>query len=132
MYLIDTSVWVDFFKNQASPAVACFKDILDSKVPFGITSVIYQEILQGARSEQDMQQLISYLNTQRFFHVADKIYSYEAAARIYFLCRSKGVTIRSTIDCLIAQVAIEHNLILVHNDKDYWRISQVFPELKLI
>lgn len=53
--------------------------------------------------------------------------SYEAAARLLVRCRRKDVTIRSTVDCLIAQVAIEHELYLVHNDRDFDYIAKVIP-----
>jgi predicted nucleic acid-binding protein len=55
----------------------------------------------------------------------DERESYASAAKIYFKCRKKGITISSTIDCLIAQSAIENNLFLLHNDSDFDRISKV-------
>ena len=70
------------------------------------------------------------LGCQRFFNPKDEVASYEQAANIYFLCRKKGVPIRSTIDCLIAQTAIERDLYLLHNDKDFDRISSV-TDLKI-
>jgi hypothetical protein len=51
--------------------------------------------------------------------------TYEDAARIYFYCRKKGITIRSTIDCLIAQIALDQNLLLLHNDKDFDAIAPI-------
>jgi predicted nucleic acid-binding protein len=57
--------------------------------------------------------------------------SYESAARLYFLCRKKGITIRSTIDFLIAQTAIENNLVLMHNDEDFNTMAKVIKELKV-
>ena len=132
MYLIDTSVWVDYFREIENASTKKFTSILDGDLPFGITSIIYQEVLQGAISERDFNQLKEYLATQRFFHPEDAKLSYESAAKLFFLCRRKGVTIRSTIDCVIAQIAIEHNLVLVHNDQDYLRIQSIAPKLKLL
>ncbi len=54
-----------------------------------------------------------------------------ARASLYARCRRAGVTPRSTIDCLLAQIAIEHNLLLLHSDRDFPRIAAVVPELKL-
>ncbi|MBS0358485.1 MAG: PIN domain nuclease [Proteobacteria bacterium] len=132
MYLIDTSIWIDYLREENNPCIQYFTNILDQKLPFGITGIIYQEVLQGAASEKDFNQLVNYLNTQRFYHLRDPIVSYQAAAQLYFECRKKGITIRSTIDCLVAQVAIEHDLILLHNDKDYIQLKKVIPKLKLI
>lgn len=131
MYLIDTSVWIDYFRGRDNHVITHFLNILDDKIPFGITGIIYQEILQGAESSQDFKKLKDYLNTQHFFHPQDPILTYEKAARLYFECRRKGITIRSTIDCFIAQIAIENNLTLSHNDKDYQAIQKLNPKLKL-
>jgi predicted nucleic acid-binding protein len=131
MYLVDTSVWIDYFRNQDNPAVDYFIKIIEQEIPFGITSHIYQEILQGAASKKDFQTLIEYLGSQRFFHLKHALLSYADAAKLYLNCREKGITIRSTIDCLIAQTAIEHNLVLVHKDKDYLNIKKSNRQLKL-
>lgn len=132
MYLVDTSVWVDYFREKVNPATQFFEKILDQKLPFGISSLIYQEILQGAASTKDFKSLSEYLITQRFHHPKDPVASYQAASQLYFSCRTKGVTIRSTIDCLIAQIAIEHDLFILHNDKDYIQLNKVVPNLKLV
>ena len=119
MILVDTSVLIDLFKGEANSAVDHLHSIIRQQVPFGITSVIYQEVLQGAKTEKEFNSLHEYLSTQRFFHPKDPLSSYAAAADIYYSCRRKGVTIRSTIDCLIAQIALEHKLLLLHSDKDF-------------
>lgn len=56
--------------------------------------------------------------------------SYEAAALIYLNCRRKGVTIRSSLDCLTAQCAIENKLTLLHNDYDFKHMAGVITELE--
>lgn len=131
MYLVDTSVLIDYFKGRENPSVRFFETINREKMPYGITSVIYQEMLQGAASEKDYQLLKTCLSTQRFFHPKDNIMTYEAAAHLYFRCRKKGITVRSTIDCLISQICIENELTLVHHDVDYINIQTVIPELLL-
>lgn len=125
MILVDTSVLIDFFKGRTNEPCGKFETILTRKVPFGINSVIYQEVLQGARTDKEYKLLNRYLTTQTFYHLADPIRSYAEAAAIYILCRKKGVTVRSTIDCIIAQTAIEHDLHLLHNDKDFDAIAGV-------
>jgi len=123
--LVDTSVLIDFFKGNKNKATSTFRTILEEEIPFGITSVVYQEVLQGAKTEKDFVLLRDYLSAQRFFHPKDPVESYTQAAHMYFLCRKKGVTIRSTIDCLIAQICIEHDLDLLHNDRDFEALSKV-------
>ena len=131
MYLIDTSIWIDYFRDRNNTGTAQLNIILEKNISFGITSLIYQEILQGASSQKEFDTLTAYFKTQRFFNPLDNITTYEEAAKIYFHCRKKGLTIRSMVDCLIAQIAIEHNLILLHNDKDYDHIHQEIKKLKL-
>jgi predicted nucleic acid-binding protein len=132
MYLIDTSVWIAYLRQEQNASVSYLQDILKKRHPFGITSVIYQEILQGASLAKDFARLKYYFSTQRFYHPQDPVVSYENAAQLYFTCRKQGITIRSTIDCLIAQIAIEHDLLLLHNDKDFVELSKVASGLKLV
>ena len=91
--------------------------------------MVLQEVLQGARGERDFLRLQEYLETQIFRQPLDPIDSYTAAARIYADCRSRGITVRSAIDCLIAQIALEHDLVLLHDDRDFEQIRKVIPKL---
>ena len=125
MILVDTSVLIDLFKGEKNEAVAKLRSIIRQQIPFGITSVIYQEILQGAKTEKEYNFLKEYLSTQRFFYPKDPLISYADAAEIFYSCRRKGVTIRSTVDCLIAQIAIEHELFLLHNDKEFTAMARI-------
>ena len=125
MILVDTSVLIDLFKGNDNDAVGDFRKIVQQQVPFGISSVIYQEILQGARTRKEYATLNEYLVNQRFFNPKDHLVSYAGAAEIYFNCRKNGIAIRSTIDCLIAQIALEHDLLILHNDKDFTAISRL-------
>lgn len=86
--------------------------------------------LQGAATEGgDFERLAEYLGTQRFYELRDPIESYREAARLYTRCRSAGVAIRSTVECLIARIAVEQNdRVLLHSERDYENMSRVIPE----
>ncbi|MDA8422533.1 MAG: PIN domain nuclease [Nitrospiraceae bacterium] len=127
MVLVDTSVLIDYLRGADNAAVERFQRLMDSNLPFGISPLIYFEVLQGARTEKDFTTVKSYLETHRFFSLQDEKESYAAAARIYFECRRKGITINSTVDCLIAQTAIENDLALLHHDADFDRMRKVAP-----
>jgi predicted nucleic acid-binding protein len=127
MILVDTSVLIEFFRGSGTEEGQKFEAILKRQVPFGINSHIMQEILQGAATEKEFEILEKYLTTQRFYHFKDPVESYVSAAKIYMECRRQGVTIRSTIDCLVAQTAIEHDLLLLHRDKDFIAMSKIVP-----
>lgn len=125
MVLADTSVLIDYLKGKDNTPVGKFQSILDSGMPYGINSFIYQELLQGVKTEQEFHRLKEYLDTQRFYKLQDEQGSFAEAALIYLKCRKKGITISGTIDCLIAQTAIENNLLLLHNDSDFEKIARV-------
>lgn len=131
MFLIDTSVWIDYLRGTETEAVGKLDAIQAKGHPFGITSLICQEILQGTDSEISFTRFERYLRTQVFYHPLDPVASYLEAARLYARCRRAGVTIRSTIDCLIAQVAIEHGLLLLHDDRDFDYMARVIPDLQI-
>lgn len=132
MYLIDTSVWIDFLRQNKTHQVKYFYEILDENANYGLTSIIYQEVLQGAATLADFNKLDNFLSTQKIYQPKDSIESYRKAGELYFNCRKKGYTIRSTIDCLIAQISMENKLTLLHNDKDFTYIQKIKPQLKLL
>ena len=125
MVLVDTSVLINYLGDVINNKTAKFTKLLDLKIPYGINVYIYQEILQGAKTEQDFELLKKYLDTQRFYYLHKGINSYGEAAKIYFDCRKNGLTISSTIDCLIAQTCIENDIYLLHDDKDFDLISKI-------
>jgi predicted nucleic acid-binding protein len=131
MYLVDTSVWIDFIRGNSTAVVNHLRHLFEIQATVGISSLIYQEVLQGSDSQQRFESFKNYLNELPFYEPKNPKESYAQAAHIYFSCRRKGITIRSTIDCLIAQIAIEHELILLHNDNDFIQLAKVFPQLKL-
>jgi hypothetical protein len=127
MILVDTSVLIDFLKGFQTEGRDKFEVVLHRKIPFGITSFILQEVLQGAASEKEFLLLKKYLLSQKFYHPKDPVDSFARAARIYMDCRKQGITIRSTIDCIIVQTAFEHDLFLLHNDNDFNAMAKVAP-----
>lgn len=129
MVLVDTSVLISFFKNDPIEEVARLDFIIEHNIPFGITHLIYQEVLQGARTEKEFTILKDYLSTQTFYHLLYGKESYEKASGIYLKCRKKGITVRSTIDLLIVETVLENDLQLLHNDNDFKNIKKVIPEL---
>lgn len=129
MIFVDTSVLLDYFSGNAGEHVEKFDEVMQKEIPFGISQMIYLEVLQGSSSEKEFKTLNEYLETQKFYEL-QSLDSYKKSAEIYYKCRKSGITVRSTIDCIIAQTCIENNLYLLHNDKDFIQISKVIKELK--
>ena len=126
MILVDTSVLLDYFRGDENEATKKFQDVLERNLPFGINQLIYLEVLQGCRTEKDYKILKKHLDTQVFYELKNGRDSYAEAAQMYLKLRKKGVTV-STIDCIIARMALENDLFLLHNDKDFTKISRHYP-----
>jgi len=131
MILIDTSVLVDYFKGIESRPAKLFDELMENGIPYGINNFVYQELLQGSRTIDEFNTLKEYLETIPFYDLQYGKESYEKAAFLHFQCRRNGITIRSTIDLLIAEIAIENNLLLLHNDEDFDNIGKVIKELRI-
>ncbi|MBN1412130.1 MAG: PIN domain nuclease [Spirochaetales bacterium] len=131
MILMDTSVLIEYFKGKNNICTAAIDRILKNGIPFGINDFIYQEILQGARTIKEFQKLKEYLETIPFYHLNFGKESFEKAALINLTCRKAGYTVRSTIDLIIVETAIENDLFLLHNDNDFNHIAEIIPELKI-
>jgi predicted nucleic acid-binding protein len=109
-----------------------FEDILARDVPFGISAYTYQEVLQGARDDAEFARLRDYLGSQTIYLPPSELSHFERAAKLYFDLRRSGVTVRGSIDVLIALTAIENNLLLLHNDRDFDAIASYMPELRIL
>ena len=131
MVLVDTSVLIGYFKNLSGIPYDKMDQIIEKEIPFGICNYVYQELLQGTKTEEDFNLLKEYLDTLPFYYLLHDRQSFENSSLIYFRCRKKGITIRSTIDLIIAEIAIENDLFLLHNDADFTNISRVIKTLKI-
>lgn len=128
--LVDTSVWIDFFNGYASLEADRLAQALEEGEPIALPGLVWTEILAGLRSESEAARIHGLLNA--FDYVQDPTWQdHIEAARIYRTCRTKGFTIRSTIDCVIAQLCLRDDLPLLCKDRDFQTISQYFP-LRLI
>jgi len=123
MYLVDTSVLIDFLKGIQTSQSKRLEYIILHKIPFGISAFTYQETLQGAKNQKEYDTLNRYLSTQTIYYPTKQ--TYEASANLFFKCRKSGITIRSTIDALIATTAMENRLILLCSDKDFNNMAKV-------
>jgi predicted nucleic acid-binding protein len=131
MILVDSSVIIGYLKGRENQAIGAFDEVLSRGFPYGINGLIFQEVLQGARDEAEFETLRVFLGSVHFFSLLLGEESYERAAKLYFLCRKSGVTIRSTVDMIIAETAIENDLLLLHDDSDFLSMSTVIKELRL-
>ena len=121
MILVDTSVWIDFFSSSPGRAGNDLRRMIDEVEPFALTGVVVTEILQGlARNANRIGRFLSMwdLLEPRGFS------TYREAAAISRLARSKGISL-TTIDALIAAIALEHRASPFTLDKDFSRIARI-------
>jgi predicted nucleic acid-binding protein len=122
MLLIDTSVWIVVFRDRNGQVRQQLETLIANREVL-LTRFTQLELLQGSLNEQEWTLLSTYLETQNY--IEPSILSWQAAARIYYDLRRQGLTVRSPIDCCIAQTALENNLLLIHNDRHFETIAQV-------
>lgn len=115
--IVDTTVWVDYLNGISTPEVEWF-DRESERQRLGLLDLTVCEVLQGVSTDAAAAQV---LRTLRRFELFDTggIALAEAAARNYRSLRSRGRTVRKTIDCLIATFCLEHSHALLHCDRDF-------------
>ena len=116
MVVVDASVWIDHFNGVSTPAVAILDSLADSELIIG--DIVMVEVLQGFRTETDFQHALGVLAALEFRPMVGREVGL-AAARNHRTLREKGITIRKTIDTIIASFCIlgEHGLL--HSDRDF-------------
>ena len=126
--IVDTSVWIDSFNPKIrAPEKEILIQMIQNDNPIYLCPVIYQEILQGIRDDKAFERIRSILRQYRMIDI-DLMYVTNHAVNLYRHLRKKGITIRKSIDCLIASYAIIADMYLLHNDKDF---TQIASESKL-
>lgn len=122
MILVDTSVWIDHLRGIANAETGYLNREM-SRQRFGLTDLILCEVLQGARKEEVADRLrLELLEFEVFAGSTTGLAI--ASARNYRIIRSKGSTVRKTIDCLIATFCLEHGHTLLHRDRDFDAFEQ--------
>jgi predicted nucleic acid-binding protein len=124
MLLIDTSLWVPVYRDPAGSIARLVQSAIGTE-EIVFCQFIRAKLLQGCRDAREWTRSLEYLDDQSYLEMS--LGGWTEAARIYFELRQLGLTVRSTLDCCIAVVALEHELTLLHNDLDFERIAAVRP-----
>ena len=127
MILVDSSVLIDYLRDRSTAAARHLDRIQQERESWGIPMVCAQEVLQGARNETEWRVLKAHFDAQDLVEPADWRAAHFEAARIFYDCRRRGLTVRSSADCLIAAVALERRDVLLHDDDDFETIARVRP-----
>jgi len=125
MLLVDTSVWADFLNGFPSPEADELVRAIHSEEDIGYPAIILQEVLQGIARTAQRRKIRD--DFQPFRYLPASLETHLQAAEIYCACRARGVTVRKSVDCLIAAIALEHDVELLEKDRDFRNIARVFP-----
>jgi predicted nucleic acid-binding protein len=115
--LVDSSVWIDYFRGAATPQADRLDALLGSE-PLLIGDVVLTEVLQGFTAERDFNEALRLLGSLELVDIAGRDIAVQAA-RNFRALRAKGVTVRKTIDTLIATRCIENGYALLYSDRDF-------------
>lgn len=117
MVIIDTTVWVDYFRGVRNPETDWLDVELDRQ-RLGLTDIILCEVLQGVHDDTAAAEVERRLRKLEIFETGG-VELATAAARNYRLLRVRGHTVRKTIDCLIATFCMRSGHSLLHRDRDF-------------
>lgn len=117
MIFVDSSVWIDYFNGNPTPETEMLDAILGSS-PVCIGDIVLTEVLQGFKNEEDFDIATELLLSLNVVNVLDTSIALKSANNFRVL-RKKGITVRKTIDVIIATYCIENSIPLLHSDKDF-------------
>jgi predicted nucleic acid-binding protein len=123
--LVDSTVWIDFFNGRHTAQTDKLEQCLLNRDDICCCGFVLAEVLQGVRAEKQYAAV-----KQQFANLVyldDNRPTFELGAAIYRELRRKGITIRNSIDCLIAATVIQHGVHFLENDRDYKFIDQHYP-----
>ena len=117
MILVDSTVWIDYFNGQTNPETTILDEILGAEEIL-MGDIILAEVLQGFRSDEDYDTALNALSNFQQVSMLNPDLAIRSA-RNYRQLRKLGITVRKTVDCLIATFCIENRVELLHSDRDF-------------
>ncbi len=126
MIVVDTSVWIDVLNENATPQAERCVDLIESGEPVALTDAVLNEVLQGLRSEREAQLVERHLRAFPILRLAG-IEDFVLSAELYRAARRAGITIRKTVDCLIAAPCVRTGAPLLHSDSDFDLLATCTP-----
>ncbi|MGH8829462.1 MAG: type II toxin-antitoxin system VapC family toxin [Jiangellaceae bacterium] len=126
MILVDTSAWIDYLRAEDSPAAHELTRLIQQGAGLVTTEPVVMELLAGADTPRRADVLERLTNGLPSLAL-DPREDFRQAASVFPQARRRGRTVRSLVDCLIAAVALRHDVALLHRDADYDVIAGCLP-----
>jgi predicted nucleic acid-binding protein len=120
--VVDTSVWIDVLAGRRTRQARRCVALIEGGEPVALTDVIITEVLQGFRSEDEAQLVERHLRAFPVLRL-ERLEDFALAASLYRAARREGVTIRKTLDCLIAAPCVRTGAPVLHADADFDRLA---------
>lgn len=117
MILVDSSVWIDYFRGTSTAQADKLDSLLGSE-PLAIGDIVLTEVLQGFADDRDFDQALRLMTSLIMVEIAGRDIAVPAA-RNFRALRARGITVRKTIDTLIATRCIKDELTLLYSDRDF-------------
>ena len=124
MILVDSSVWIDHFRGAETEQVFRLRTMVEEDEDLLVGDLVLCEVLQGARSMAQARKLEEALHEFEIVSLSDPGLAIIAAANYRFL-RTRGVTLRTTVDLIIGTFCIERGHSLLHSDRDFEPMEQL-------
>jgi predicted nucleic acid-binding protein len=124
--VVDTSVWIDVLNERGSPQALRCVELIEGGEPIALTDIVFTEILQGFRSDSEARLVEGHLKAFPMLRL-DGLDDFALAAQLYRRARRAGVTIRKTLDCLIAAPCVRTGAPILHADADFDRLAECTP-----
>jgi predicted nucleic acid-binding protein len=127
--VVDTSVWIDVLGGRRTRQARRCVELIKAGDPVALTDVVFAEVLQGLRSDEEAALVERHLRDFPVLRL-EGLEDFALAASLYRTARREGVTIRNTLDCLIAAPCVRTGAPLLHADADFDRLASC-SELKI-
>ncbi len=121
--VVDSSVWIEFFRATGSSAHLTLRSLLNEPAPLATTEIVVMEALAGVRSERERRAVREHLFALPMLALRG-VLDYERAAELSCRLRSRGVSPRQLTDLLIVVCALDAGASLLHSDRDFDRIAE--------
>ena len=126
MILVDTSAWIDYLRASDSVVAAELTALIIDGADLATTEAVVMELLAGADTPVRADAIERLTNGLPLLGTDPRL-DFRQAASVFLAVRRSGRTLRSLVDCLIAAVALRHDVPLLHRDADYDAIASCLP-----
>ena len=124
MIVVDTTVWIDFLEARGTAFDRHLTEFLENDAPIALIDIVYCEVLQGIRDDEAYHRTRVSLLAHPILRPRG-LETFESAANLYRTARRRGLTVRRSVDCLIAATCLEAGVEIYHNDRDFDALARV-------